>query len=276
MKTPTHLLPLKWLSLSLLFMLLLAACGSTSEAETAVQREAAADTPASTATAEPPAPEPETAESTTETEGEMELEADEEEAPETDAADEPETAAGQPVRFLLNADLSEARFIIDEILRGDPFTVVGVTNQVDGELTVDLANPSQTEIGEITVDVSTLATDNNMRNRAINNFILNTSQYQFVHFAPTALLALPQEITVGQTIEFQIEGELTIRTITQPVVFDVVVDLVSDQEIRGLASTVILRDDFNLTIPSVPQVAGVDEDLRLEIEFVATAVNGSQ
>jgi hypothetical protein len=39
----------------------------------------------------------------------------------------------------------------------------------------------------------------------------------------------------------------------------------------GLASTTILRADFDLTIPQVPAVAGVSEAVLLEIDFVAIA-----
>ncbi len=41
---------------------------------------------------------------------------------------------------------------------------------------------------------------------------------------------------------------------------------------HGLASATISRGDFNLQIPNVPQVAGVDEDFLLELEFVANKV----
>jgi polyisoprenoid-binding protein YceI len=280
MRQSPRWLRLTQLTLPLLLVLLLAACSNGIEGETAVQTEttnaaptvtavtpaAEADEPEDTVTNEAETAETETAEAT-ET-------GDLDEAEEVEAADDPGVSDpdGQATRFQIDTELSEARFHIGEVLRGEPFTVIGVTNQVNGELIVNLDNPSQTEIGEITVDASTLVTDNNMRNRAIYNFVLNTSLFQFVRFNPTALHGLPEEISVGQTVEFQIEGELTIRDVTQTVLFDTVVNLVSEEEIRGQASTVIERGDFNLTIPSVPQVAGVDEELRLEIEFVATAV----
>jgi polyisoprenoid-binding protein YceI len=280
MRQSPRWLRLTQLTLPLLLVLLLAACSNGIEGETAVQTETTDATP--TVTAVTPAAEADETEETETNEAET-AETETAAATETDDLDEAEEVeaaigpgdsnpTGQATHFQLDAELSEARFYIGEILRGEPFTVIGVTNQVNGELTVDLDNPAQTKIGEIMVDASTLVTDNNMRNRAIYNFVLNTSLFQYVHFNPTALHGLPEEISVGQTVEFQIEGELTIRDVTQTVLFDAVVDLVSEQEIRGQASTVIERGDFNLTIPSVPQVAAVDEELRLEIEFVAAAV----
>jgi polyisoprenoid-binding protein YceI len=190
--------------------------------------------------------------------------------PTTMAEPEPETTAAA-VTLRIDPARSEARFIIDEILRGNPFTVIGVTSDLTGDLSLNLHDPAQTEVGEITVDARTLVTDDNMRNRAIANFILNTSLFQFVSFTPTNLVGLPTTVAPGQTVEFQIEGELTIRDITQPVMFDAIVNIVSATEINGQASTTIQRDDFNLSIPRVPQVASVAESLTLEIEFVATA-----
>ena len=47
--------------------------------------------------------------------------------------------------------------------------------------------------------------------------------------------------------------------------------MVAEDRVEGLATATLLRSDFELTIPSVPRVAGVDEEVILEIEFVAIA-----
>jgi len=254
----------------LLAMALLVACGDNDNGETAVPSDPATNPTAAVETAEAtplavtPTTDPETAD--------PQPAVEEQEAEETAVSEDEPAAAASTVQFEINSELSEARFLIGEILRGEPFTVVGVTNAVEGSLSVNFADPTQTEIGEISVDAGTLVTDSSMRNRAIYNFVLNTSQFQHVRFTPTNLIGLPTAVAIGERITFQIEGDLTIRDISRPVLFDAVVDLVSETELRGQATTVILRDDYNLTIPSVPQVASVDEDLTLEIEFVATAV----
>jgi hypothetical protein len=45
----------------------------------------------------------------------------------------------------------------------------------------------------------------------------------------------------------------------------------SERELVGLGQTTILRSDYNLSIPSVPSVANVAEEVPLEIEFMAVA-----
>jgi polyisoprenoid-binding protein YceI len=75
----------------------------------------------------------------------------------------------------------------------------------------------------------------------------------------------------GSTFTFQIAGELTIRDVTQPVVFDVTATADALNALSGTASVTIQRSDFGLAIPSVPSVANVSEAVELAIDFVAVA-----
>jgi hypothetical protein len=43
----------------------------------------------------------------------------------------------------------------------------------------------------------------------------------------------------------------------------------SEDELVGLGSATVLRENYQLTIPSVPSVANVSEEVKLEIEFTA-------
>jgi polyisoprenoid-binding protein YceI len=164
---------------------------------------------------------------------------------------------------------SEVRFELDEDLRGQRTTVVGVTDQVAGQIGLDLADLSTAEVGIIQINARTLATDNNFRNRAIQNEILDTGSFEFVTFAPTAVNGLPATVEVGEEVAFTLDGELTVRDVTQPVTFEVVARLVSETELAGTASTTISREAYGLRIPDVPSVANVEDEVDLTIEFVA-------
>ena len=181
---------------------------------------------------------------------------------------------GLPVFQISQAD-SKAQFTIYEELMGRPNNVVGVTSQVAGQLGVNLSDLSTAKVGVIQVDARTLATDSNMRNRMIQNRILNTGNYEYVTFTPTQISGLSGSATVGQSVQFQITGNLTIQDVTKPVTFDVTAQAISNSQISGKATATIQRSDFNLQIPSVPQVANVGEQVTLEIDFVANAVNNS-
>jgi len=180
--------------------------------------------------------------------------------------------AASPIVFEIVPAESRARFLIDEVLRGNPITVVGATDQVAGQLAVDADDLSNTQVGVIQVNARTLATDNDFRNRAIKNRILLTDDYEFVTFAPTEVIGLPEVGAVGETYTFQVAGDLTITDVTRLVTFDVTTTPTSETRIEGTATTAFPYTDFELFIPDAPAVDTVDDVVRLELEFVAEAI----
>lgn len=257
--------------LALILVLLLAACGGGNNEGvtlTAIPINTATTAPEPTAApTEPPtatvaAAEEPTAETTAAATAEPTV------TPEPTAT---ATAEPNPITYQIVADESEVRFSLGEILAGNPTTVVGVTNQVAGEMIVDLNNPGATQLGVIQISAGSLATDNNFRNGSIREFILETDDFPFITFTPTSIEGLPETAQVGETFTFDIVGDLTIRDITQSVTFTASVTVVSETRLEGSASTTVKRADFNLQIPSVPNVADVDEEVLLEIDFVAAA-----
>jgi polyisoprenoid-binding protein YceI len=192
---------------------------------------------------------------------------------ETPAPATPEPAA-QPefVLFSIHPAESQARFIIYEELNGVPTNVVGATNQVAGEAAVGLENLSETLLGEIRINARTLATDQDRRNNAIRNRILFTDQYEFITFVPTEMRGFSGSAGIGQVYTFQVTGDLTIRNVTQPVTFVVIVTYESEERLVGSASTTVTQKQFNLSVPSVPFVANVAEEILLEIDFVMLRV----
>ena len=206
----------------------------------------------------------------TETVDQVSAEATEEMPMAEEDAAAPVVSDGVIVFSIVQAE-SEVRFTLGELLSGVPTTVIGTTDQVAGEIAIDPANPTDARVGVIQVNARTFATDNNFRNRAINNTILETGKFEYVTFTPTEIINFPENPSIGEALEFQISGDLTVRDITNPVTFDVVVIAVSENRLEGSASATIVRADYGLKIPEVPRVADVDEEVLLEIEFVAIA-----
>ncbi len=190
-----------------------------------------------------------------------------EEVEPADSVVEESPATGVTI-FEIAPSETEARFIIEEVLRGADKTVVGTTNQVVGQIALDLANPANSQIGEILVNARTLTTDNEFRNRAVKNRILRTNDFEFVSFVPTAVLNLPDSVAVGDEVAFQIVGDLTITDVTNEVTFDVTVNIVSEDRIQGTASTEILYADFNLAIPDAQAVDTVEDEVILELNLL--------
>jgi len=183
-----------------------------------------------------------------------------------------EAAAAGPV-FQVTGE-SEARFLIGEVLNGNAITVVGATNAVSGEIVADYADTSSAQVSQIRVDLSTLATDNNFRNGAIHDFILQTGDptNQYAEFTSTSISGLPASVTVDETYDVQITGNLTIHGVTQKVTFEGTITPVSDTRIEGMASLTITYGDYGVQVLRLPrQVASVEDMTTLEIDLVAVA-----
>lgn len=257
------------LLLLLIAALTLAACGGSNTDDPA---SAATATTAPAAPTAAPTSAPVVTEAPAEAEAEDEAAEDEAEATDTSATDS-SAASSEAQTFVIDPEQSEARFIIDEVLFGNPNTVTGTTNEVSGEIVIDVTTPAQSSVGAITINARALATDNRFRNRSISRMILQTNrdEYQFITFTPTSITGLPDSVAVGDTFTFQVMGDLQIRDAIQPTTFEVTVTADAETQISGLAQAQVLRADFELTIPDVDGVADVTEEVMLELEFVATA-----
>jgi polyisoprenoid-binding protein YceI len=187
----------------------------------------------------------------------------------------PVTVAGAgEVTFWIAPDQFEAWFTIDEVLAGSPNTVVGKTMVVSGKITGEFANPQGVLVGPIQVDMSTLQTDNNFRNRALHAAILQTGSEanRFATFQATSMEGLPDQVTFGTAYDLAITGDLTIHAVTRPVTFTATVTPVSESRLEGTASVTLAYADFDIHILRLPpQVASVGELVMLGIDFVAEA-----
>ena len=184
------------------------------------------------------------------------------------------TTAAAPViasAFQIDPAQSQASFTINEELFGSPTTVVGSTPDVSGVISVTMGDLSQTTIGPIRINARDLRTDEEMRNRAIRAFILQSSkdEYQYITFEPTAIEGLPADAKAGAAVTFKVTGNLKIRDIVKLATFEVTVTAKSEAELSGTAKTTVKRSDFELNIPSVPAVANVTDEVELAFTFVA-------
>jgi polyisoprenoid-binding protein YceI len=177
--------------------------------------------------------------------------------------------------FRISQDESQVEYNIYELLNGADKTVVGTTTQVAGDILVNLSDLSQSEIGELSINARTFATDEDRRDNSVARFILQSEDdaNEFITFQPTSLEGLTGSASVGDTLTFTITGDLTIAGTTQSVTFDVTAALDTADTLTGSAETTVLRSEFNLTIPNVPFVANVGDEVTLKLNFTANAVS---
>jgi hypothetical protein len=138
-------------------------------------------------------------------------------APSTDVQDTVEQleTSGDEVVFRISQDESQVEYNIYELLNGADKTVVGTTSEVAGDILVNLSDPSQTELGEISINARTFATDEDRRDNGVARFILQSEANEFITFEPTSVTGLPDAVSEGDTLELQVAGDLTIAGVTQ-------------------------------------------------------------
>ena len=277
MATKTGLLNLKGKALkfgmSIAAVCILAACGSTATTSTAVPQAAVATVASATsATSAPTDAAPAATEASPAT---TEAAPAATEAVSTTTTESTTTSAttAEAIVFQIDPAQSEATFTLGEKLMGENKTVVGTTSKLSGVISVTQGNPSSSQIGTIQIDASDFSTDSKMRNGAIQRFILESSktEYQYITFEPTAIEDLPTKaIDVGTAVPVKITGNLKIRDVVQPITFDATLTMKSETELEGTAKTTITRAAYNLTIPNVPSVADVTDNVDIQLQFVAT------
>lgn len=170
---------------------------------------------------------------------------------------------------------SEARFILDELLRGVETTVVGSSNRMAGQLAFSSNNMYEAQVGTILIDAGSFVTNNNFRNNTLRRDVLFTHFYEFIIFEPTGLDELEVDTSVarGGGLTFTVSGELTIRDVTHPETFSVSATFAeSGKQVTGIATTTIRRSDYELALPAALGVAAVDDEVRLEFDFTAVPV----
>lgn len=175
--------------------------------------------------------------------------------------------------FRIAQEDSSVSFHVGEILAGEPFTTVGTTNQVAGEIALDPANPSAAEVSTILINARTITTDSPQRDGAIARFILQSEKdaHEFIAFMPTDINGLPSSILDDEPFSFTLAGNLTIAGVAKPATFTGTATL-SGATLTVRAEATVTRSDFNLIIPNVPFVASVDNEVRLTADITAYRV----
>ena len=187
----------------------------------------------------------------------------------------PDTSASDAVLFHVVQDESEVRFTIDEMLFGSPKTVVGRANAITATVAVNMENFADTVIGPVQIDARSLRTDDSFRNRAMRLQILESSrdEYRFITFVSTTLDGLSLDAPLGESLELQVNGELTVRDGSQPVTFVLSVTPISESRLTIVGAARILRSDFGLSIPNVPGIANVADEIALSFALVTDTAN---
>ncbi len=192
-------------------------------------------------------------------------------APSQDVASATESIAtsSSTAVYRISQNDSLVKFEIDEILRDEPFTAVGTTTQIAGDIAI---GADSITIGTIKVNARTFKTDDERRDGAIARAILKSEDAanEFITFVPKGFDAETARVN-GNILNLTITGDLTIAGVTKPGSFDVVLQL-EETYIMATVESTVKRSDFGLTIPSLPFIAEVDDEVVVSANIVAELV----
>lgn len=180
--------------------------------------------------------------------------------------------------FVIVPEQSKASYIVAEEFFGGALDRLGVepglvdtigsTQEVSGQMQLDLADPASSVAGsQFVVNVQSLTSNQSRRDNRIREANLESNRYPLAEFTITSLENVPASYTEGEAVTFQTNGDLTIRDITLPTTFDVTATLEGDT-ITGNATTQLTMTDFGFEPPSFVNLFSVADDFMVEVEFV--------
>lgn len=203
--------------------------------------------------------------------------------PATTAPEPAEEAVGEAApagvrTFVVVPEESEASYIVDEeflsqalsklgIEAGDK-VIVGTTPGVSGEIQLNLEAAEPVESAQFSVDMTGLKTDQDRRDNWLEDNAIETASFPEATFTATSVTGLPETITEGEEIGFQLIGDLTVRDETKSVTFEVTAVLQGDS-LQGTAVLPLKLTDFGIDPPDFANTLKVADEFRIEVTLTA-------
>jgi len=185
---------------------------------------------------------------------------------------------GQPLRLRLVVapEGNEARYRVREQLANIEFPsdAVGKTSAITGAIVIEDDGTVNKAESKIAIDLRTLRSDSQMRDRYIQRNTLETEQFGSAEFVPTEIRGLRTPIPTQGAFAVTVVGDLTVHGVTKSTTWQVLVQA-TPEAYQGTAKTQFSFGEFSMTQPRVARVLSVVDTIRLEYDFrlVPQAVN---
>jgi polyisoprenoid-binding protein YceI len=145
---------------------------------------------------------------------------------------------------------------------------IGMTHSVQGSFRIRMGASPLVAGMNITVDLPTLQTDSQMRDNFVRRNTLQTDTYPYATFISVSTQGLPASYSDGQTVHFQLIGNLTMHGQTNKEVFDVQGKVVGNT-ITGTATSTIYMTDFGIQPPNLANIAIAQNKVLITLTFTA-------
>jgi polyisoprenoid-binding protein YceI len=145
---------------------------------------------------------------------------------------------------------------------------IGTTHGVKGSFGVQTGSSPAISAMNVTVDLTTLQTDSQMRDNYVRRNALQTDTYPTATFVSVSTQGMPTNYTDGQNVHFQLTGNLTMHGKTNKAVFDVQGKLVG-KTITGTATSTVYMTDYGITPPNLANIAISQNKVLVTLTFTA-------
>ena len=145
---------------------------------------------------------------------------------------------------------------------------IGTTHSVQGSFKIRTGASPLVAAMNITVDLRTLQSDAQKRDSFIQQNSLQTDTYPNATFVSVSTQGLPSSYSGGQTVHFQLTGNLTMHGKTNKEVFDVQGKVVGNT-ITGTATSTIYMTDFGIQPPNLANIAIAQNKVVITLTFTA-------
>ena len=148
-----------------------------------------------------------------------------------------------------------------------PSDAVGRTSAITGTVVIAGTTDALTVTSaHLTVDVSTLSSDQQMRDQHIRQMGLQSDTYPKATFVLTDPITLPANAASGATLNVQATGALTIHGTSQTVTIPMTARI-SSNEIEIAGSTTFPFERFGMTPPSLAGFVTVQDSATMEFDI---------
>ncbi len=157
----------------------------------------------------------------------------------------------------------ETRYRVNEkLVEIGKTSAIGKTKAIEGK--VILNNDNQFDENSVfKVDLRTLKSDRERRDRYIKTRTLETDKYPYIEFYPTRIEGI-KEIKDGK-YDVKVYGKLKIKDTIKDIVWNGTIEI-KEKKANVFLKTEFPFDYFNLQKPKVPIVIEVDDPIVLEVE----------
>ena len=176
-----------------------------------------------------------------------------------------------PLMYVTKPTGNLARYRVRERLAGKELDndAVGETPSVNGSIALDKDGKVIPNGSGFAAVVTNLKSDQSRRDKYIRTRLLETDSFPTTTLRITDVRGLLSPLPTNGPTNFQLVGDLTVKGVTRPTVWDVSA-VVNGDELKGSAKTKFTFDQFRMNQPRVSIVLTVNDTITLEYDFVMT------